>query len=73
MPKFRVTRKYQSGRAGPWQAGEIVSLDDQELIDWLKRDGGPDLLKLIETLEPRTLDQPPADRMVRRGKKRSIK
>jgi len=69
--KFRVTRKYQSGRAGPWQAGDIVNLDDAELIAWLKRDGGPDLLEPIE--ETRQVEAPPQDRMVRRGKKRSVK
>jgi len=69
MPKFVVTCDYSSERAGPWKKGDVVSLDNQELLDWLERDAPG----LLEVEKARQVEKPPQDRMVKGTRKRTVK
>ena len=74
---YRVTGKYRAGALGPWQAGDVIELDDQT-AEWVKRDCPGIIADLTPSLSPtrrgeegeRALDAPPGDRMVKKGRTR---
>ena len=70
--KYRVNWKYRAWHDVQQivlQEGEVVELDD-DIAAWLKTDS-PGLLSAVE--EERAVEEPPQDRMVKRGKKRQAR
>ncbi len=76
MARYVVKWDYES-HAMKLKAGQVIDLTD-ELAEWLQRDSRG-ALELIVPLPPpadpapvveRVVDTPPADRMMRRGRKR---
>lgn len=73
MPRYVITRRYQAGERGPWEAGVEVELTEAE-AEHLNRDS-PGVARPLDA-EPkqggRDIAAPPQDRMVktpsRRGK-----
>lgn len=84
--KYTLTRDYHSYRAGPWREGEVVNLDDQELIAWIGRDA-PGVLepytekrqveeskdRMVKGKQKRTKEPPPPEKPVTFGATKSGK
>jgi len=71
--KYKFLKRYRY-RGTNYKPGKEIELTEAE-ARVINRDepGTLELIPEVELIpEKRTLDQPPADRMVRRGKKRSI-
>lgn len=67
--KYKFLKRYRY-RGNNYKPGNEIELTEAE-ARVINRDE-PGTLILIPEVPTRTLDQPPADRMVRRGRKRSI-
>jgi hypothetical protein len=70
MREYRVRKAYRAGNLGPWQPGDVVTLDEV-VAAWVERDSPGTLEPVEKVAEERALERPPADRMVRGRQKRS--
>ena len=61
--KYRVLWTYRSGIGGPWQAGDVVDVDEP-LATAINHDS-PGVLVLESEIKTRDMEAPPADRMVK--------
>lgn len=68
MAAYLVTQDYRSG-LGAFGEGQTVELDD-ELAAHIERDSPGTLVRVSALPETRTLDAPPADRMIKTARKR---
>lgn len=68
MKQYRVLWDYTSGYGGPWEAGDVISLDDA-LAEAINRDS-PGVLSLLGVADDAAPIAPPADRQMKRRKDR---
>lgn len=66
--KYIVGRDYRCGDVA-YKAGQIIEIGDPDYAAWLKRD----MRGYLEPVTARAPEAPPADRMVRKARRRSAK
>jgi hypothetical protein len=68
-----IVRRYHRIGNREWQEGEVVEIDDPEYAAWLGRDMQGHLEPVVDAPpapEPRSVEAPKQDRMVRKARKR---
>lgn len=70
-----IVGRYYRRKNVEYQAGQIITIDDPEYAAWLKRDMGGYLEPMLDGMRvvERAPEAPPADRMVRKLRRRSAK